>query len=98
MVDPFESLEAEDSANPMVSLSNKPLVVCDRELEHLVAHCLNERHMAALRYIAVRASEGTVTLRGTVTSFYQKQLCIQACRDVPGVTGLVDEVEVESIL
>ena len=82
----------------MVSLSNKSLPLGDRELEHLVAHCLNKRHVAALRHIAVRASEGTITLRGTVTFFYQKQLCIQACRDVPGVAGLVDEVEVDSIL
>ncbi len=59
---------------------------------------LLDRNSAALRQIVVRADSGTVTLRGTVTSFYQKQLCIQACRAVPGVVTLVDEVEVASIM
>jgi osmotically-inducible protein OsmY len=72
--------------------------VTDRDLEHRVAHCLHDRNVSALRHIAVRADSGTVTLRGTVTSFYQKQLCISACRHVPGVTALVDEVEVDSIM
>ncbi len=63
----------------------------------MTAGLLN-RNMAALRRVIVRASSGTVTLRGTVTSFYQKQLCIQACRAVPGVVALIDEVEVASIL
>ena len=82
----------------MVSLANKTVPLCDRDLEHRVTHFLNGRNVAALRHIIVRAHDGTITLRGTVTSFYQKQLCILACRDVPGVTGLVDEVEVDSIL
>jgi osmotically-inducible protein OsmY len=57
-----------------------------------------DRHIGLLRQVVVRADSGIVTLRGTVTSFYQKQLCIQACRAVPGVVTLVDEVEVASIL
>jgi osmotically-inducible protein OsmY len=57
-----------------------------------------DRNNGLLRQVVVRADNGTVTLRGTVTSFYQKQLCIQACRAVPGVVTLVDEVEVASIL
>jgi osmotically-inducible protein OsmY len=82
----------------MVSLVAVAAPQTDRDLEHRVAHCLHDRNFAALRHIAVRADGGTITLRGTVTSFYQKQLCIQACRDVPGVTALVDEVEVDSIM
>jgi osmotically-inducible protein OsmY len=82
----------------MVSLAKTPASVSDRDLERYVAHCLQDRNVAALRRIAVRAHSGTITLRGTVTSFYQKQLCIQACRDVPGITELVDEVEVDSVM
>ena len=80
----------------MVSLSSPMRPSCDRELEHRVAHSLQDRNVVALRHIVVSADGGTITLRGVVTSFYQKQLCIQACRTVPGVTALVDEVEVES--
>ncbi len=84
----------------MVSLTKEvaPLPLSDRDLEHYVAVRLMDRNIAALRQVVVRADSGTVTLRGTVTSYYQKQLCIQACRAVPGVVTLVDEVEVASIM
>jgi osmotically-inducible protein OsmY len=82
----------------MVSLANGTVPVPDRDLEHRVAHFLHNRNVSALRHIVVQAESGRITLRGTVTSFYQKQLCIQACRDVPGVSALIDEVEVDSIM
>jgi osmotically-inducible protein OsmY len=82
----------------MVSLSNGVVPLSDRDLEHYVAVRLMDRNNGFLRQVVVRADNGTVTLRGTVTSFYQKQLCIQACRSVPGVATLVDEVEVASIM
>ena len=59
---------------------------------------LMDRSSAASRQVIVRSDHGTVTIRGTVTSYYQKQLCIEACRAVPGVVTLVDEVEVASIM
>ncbi len=82
----------------MVSLMNETVPLNDRDLEHRVTVRLLDRNMAALRQVAVRADSGRVTLRGTVTSFYQKQLCIQACRGVPGVVAMIDEVEVDSIM
>lgn len=83
----------------MVSLANETVpLLSDRDMEHLVTRRLLNRNVSALRQVVVRADSGTITLRGTVTSFYQKQLCIQACRAVPGVVALVDEVEVASIL
>ncbi len=83
----------------MVSLLNAAgLSTRDRDLEHRVMIRLLDRSSTASRQIIVRADSGTVTIRGTVTSFYQKQLCIQACQAVPGVVALVDEVEVASIM
>jgi hypothetical protein len=87
-----------DPQNLMLGLVTEPALPSDRDLEHRVTHRLHDRNIIALRNIAVRADCGKVTLRGTVTSFYHKQLCIQACRAVPGVSGLIDEVEVDSIL
>jgi len=81
----------------MVSLPNETVRLTDRELERYVTAGLLNRHVPALRRVGVRAESGTVTLRGTVTSFYQKQLCIQACRAVPGFVALVDEVQVSPI-
>ena len=68
----------------------------DRDLERRVTNYLNGRHLPALRYLQVEADNGTVTLRGTVSSFYEKQLSQQCCRRVAGVVKLIDAVDVVS--
>ena len=47
------------------------------------------------RSIEWRLEEGTLVLRGRVTSFYQKQLAQHAARRLPGVERIVNELEVE---
>jgi len=59
-----------------------------------VVNYLLGRKMPALRHIEVQADNGTVTLRGRVTTFFQKQLCLNCCRRVAGVIDLVDRVDV----
>jgi hypothetical protein len=39
---------------------------------------------------------GSVTLRGRVATFYEKQLAIQTCRMLAGLERLIDAVEVAS--
>jgi len=68
----------------------------DRDLEHRVANYLFGYKMPTLRSIDVRSDHGTVTLRGRLPTFYQRQLCIQCCLRVAGVTHLIDEIEVTS--
>ena len=68
----------------------------DRDLERRVVNFLWSRHMPGLKHIAVEAENGTVTLRGQVRSFYEKQLCHQSCRRVAGVIRLIDAVDVAS--
>lgn len=67
----------------------------DRDLESSVTNYLVARQMPSLRRIEVSAAGGTVTLRGRVHSFYEKQLCLNCTRRVAGVRGLVDEVAVD---
>ena len=50
--------------------------------------------MPSLRQIQVASNNGTVTIRGKVTSFYQRQLCINCSRRVAGVVRLIDELTV----
>jgi len=66
----------------------------DRELERRVIGFLEAKHVPALRYLEVKARSGVVTLTGRVYTFYEKQLCNQCCRRVPGVRQLVNEVDV----
>lgn len=47
------------------------------------------------RSIEWRLEEGTLVLRGRVTSFYQKQMAQTAARRLPGVERIVNELEVE---
>jgi len=66
----------------------------DADLERRVMSFLWGRHVPSLRHLAVQAVAGTVTLRGQVRSFYEKQLCHDCCRRVAGVVRLIDHVDV----
>lgn len=66
----------------------------DRALEERVTEYLRGFHRLPLRGIAVVADKGTVTLRGTVPSFYEKQLCLGCLPQVDGVSRIVDRIEV----
>lgn len=68
--------------------------LADTDLRRRVVSFLAGRHLAALRHIEVEARGGTVTLRGMVHSFYEKQLTQQCSRRVAGVVRLIDEVDV----
>src|SRR5262245_14004875 len=65
----------------------------DRELEQRVTNFLAQ-HFPRLRTVEVKAQQGVVTIFGRVNSFYERQLCINCCQRVAGVTGLSDKVEV----
>ena len=71
-----------------------PSLQTDGDLERRVTQFLHDRRVPGLRQISVAADCGTVTVRGRVTSFYEKQLCHHICRRVAGVIRLIDEVSV----
>ena len=66
----------------------------DRELEQRVASFLEAKHVPGLRHLDIKARSGVVTLTGRVHTFYEKQLCNQCCRRVPGVRELVNAIDV----
>ncbi|MBX7167624.1 MAG: BON domain-containing protein [Pirellulales bacterium] len=66
----------------------------DHDLEIRVQSALAASNIPALRRLVVEALDGTVTLRGRVCSFYEKQLSHTHCRHVPGVDRLVDAIDV----
>ncbi|HVA45915.1 MAG TPA: BON domain-containing protein [Pirellulales bacterium] len=68
--------------------------LADRDLERRVVNFLAERHVPGLRHLEVEAQNGTVTLRGRVHSFYEKQLCQAVCRRVAGVVRYIDAIDV----
>ena len=68
----------------------------DQDLEHRVALFLTSQQPHAFREIKVRAQRGTVTLSGSVGSFYHKQLGYHAARRVAGVIQVTDALRVDT--
>jgi osmotically-inducible protein OsmY len=69
-------------------------VTKDQDLQRRVISFLAGRYLPSLRTLQVDVHEGTVTLRGRVASFYEKQVAIHSCQRVAGVRHLVDAVDV----
>jgi hypothetical protein len=92
--------ERETLSPAEISMGEKPVVQrfdgadADSDLQRRVKSYLRERHMPNLRNLQVEAQGGVVTLRGTVNSFYEKQLSQQCCRRVAGVVKLIDAIDV----
>jgi osmotically-inducible protein OsmY len=68
----------------------------DRELERRVHNFMGQR-ISRTRSIEVQASQGVVTIRGEVRTFYERQLLISCCQRVAGVVRLYDELQVKCL-
>jgi len=66
----------------------------DRLLAGQITTQLAETNRANLKRLSVNVSGGEITLRGSVSSFYEKQIAIQTCRMLAGIDRLIDAVEV----
>ena len=70
----------------------------DNELQRRVRDYLAAQSRPALRAVQIHVTNGTVTLRGHVHSFYEKQLSIHLAARVAGVRRLQDELTVQTSL
>ena len=66
----------------------------DGLLARQITDQLAETNRASLKRLSVDVMGGSVTLRGNVSSFYEKQIAIQTCRALAGISGLTDAMEV----
>jgi osmotically-inducible protein OsmY len=66
----------------------------DYLLANRITTQLAETNRANLRRLSVDVQAGEVTLRGNVSSFYERQIAIQTCRELTGTGRLIDAVEV----
>jgi osmotically-inducible protein OsmY len=71
-----------------------PPTAADYVLADRITTQLAETNRANLRRLSVNVRAGEVTLRGSVSSFYERQIAIQTCRELPGIDRLIDAVEV----
>ena len=80
----------------MISIAAPP-TAADDLLADRIAMQLAETNRPSLRRLSVNVRRGEVTLRGSVGSFYERQVAIQACLELPGIDRLIDAVEVDGV-
>jgi osmotically-inducible protein OsmY len=68
----------------------------DQDIQFRVGSYLRSRHFQTLREIDIDVENGTVTLAGTVGSFYEKQIALNSCLRVAGVLHLIDHLSVSA--
>lgn len=78
----------------MVCPSETSVLNPDRQLEDRLRKAFEKHDYWPLRNVQVSARSGRITLAGQVPTFYARQVCHQACRQVPGVEQIVDNVTV----
>ena len=69
----------------------------DSALARRVELFLANQPRPALRYLQVEVRGGAVTLRGLVSTFYERQLALSSSARVAGVRELVDEITVKEL-
>ncbi len=62
-------------------------------LKRRIIMFLFQKGVSSVGRLDIEVTNGTVTFRGTVDSFYERQICL-SCKHVPGVRGVVDELKV----
>lgn len=67
----------------------------DTLLRERVELLVQQRGLAADSTVQIEARGGVVTLRGTVPTFYRRQLLFSSARRVAGVLEVVDQLEVD---
>jgi osmotically-inducible protein OsmY len=70
------------------------MLIQEPSLDHRVFHALNESPYLVRRKLRFETSEGRVVLRGTVSSFFQKQMAQEALRRIEGVDAIENQLEV----
>jgi osmotically-inducible protein OsmY len=80
----------------MIAALGTPLST-DLFLATQIATQLAETNRANLRRLTVAVRGGEVTLRGSVASYYERQIAIQTCRMLEGIVRVNDAVEVAAI-
>ncbi len=70
------------------------ITAAPRSLDDLVSAALNDSPFLANRRLRFETEQGRVVLRGTVSSFYQKQMAQETLRRLAGVSHIENHLEV----
>ncbi len=68
----------------------------DEDLRQRIESFLKTRHFPDFESLHVDVHDGSVTLSGSLRSYYEKQVALNSCQRVAGVLSLIDKVSVRS--
>lgn len=71
-----------------------PRFLSNERLVQAAAAAVRRAGLRAVPGLRITADDGRVTVQAQARSFYEKQLVLHACRHVPGIHEIVDEVDV----
>lgn len=66
----------------------------EQELACRIRKGLESRNILAIRDLTIETEGSTVTLKGSVRSYYLRQLVVHGCLHVPGVRAIIDKLTV----
>jgi osmotically-inducible protein OsmY len=70
------------------------VIACDEQLEGRVQRALQCHPNLTNGRLTSETNDGRVTLRGVVTTYYQKQIAQELMRSIEGVREVVNHLEV----
>lgn len=70
------------------------MIALDEQLEGRVQHALRCHPHLTNGHLSSETSDGRVTLRGVVSTYYQKQIAQELMRSIEGVREVVNHLEV----
>lgn len=70
------------------------MLAADDELEDQLRTMLAIRHLPSLSRISIRVVDAVIFLAGTVMTYFERNVCEECCRQIPGVSGVCNEIEV----
>lgn len=79
----------------MASATTTEVVCSELSLVHKIKNYLFERNPQLHHTVNITQHGDSILLSGRVSSFYQRQVCINTCQRVAGVQKIVDQIEVK---
>lgn len=68
------------------------LLQASGDLEGRVRYALLSRSFLGAHSFEIIVENDTVTIRGTVHTYYERQVLVHSCLKVPGVRTVIDEI------
>jgi hypothetical protein len=74
--------------------ADRVTAVSDDEVAGQVRAMLAVRHLPSLERIIVEVSDSVIRLGGSVMTYFERNVCEECCRQIPGIVAIHNEIHV----